>query len=344
MGLQRLGRILFLSTIALLGDLHTACAPTIHPVGPAVTEPRIETARPADAAIVAADGVRLPLQTWRPESKPRAVILALHGFNDYANAVALPAAYWAARGVMTYAYDQRGFGRAPHRGEWAGTAAMTGDLRNAARLLKVRHPEVPLFLLGVSMGGAVAMAAMAEGPVQGVAGAVLVGPAVWGRAYMNPFQRGALWLLSSTMPFLTLTGEGLNRQPSDNIQMLRALGRDPLIIRHTRVDAIKGLVDLMDAAAAAGPRLDHTKLLMIYGMKDEIVPKQPVLDVMRGLPARAGTVRALYDGSWHMMLRDLKAEIVWRDIAGWMEDAAAPLPSGADRRAAAILAADKDRD
>ena len=245
---------------------------------------------------------------------------------------------------MTYAYDQRGFGRAPHRGEWAGTAAMTDDLRTAARLLKGRHPDVPLFLLGVSMGGAVAMAAMAESRVPGVAGAILVGPAVWGRAYMNPFERGGLWLLFNTMPFLTLTGEGLNRLPSDNIPMLRALGRDPLVIRHTRIDAIKGLVDLMDAAAAAGPRLDHTKILMIYGLKDEIVPKKPVLEAMRSLPPLPGTVRALYESGWHMMLRDLKAEIVWRDIAGWIEGATAPLPSGADRRAAAILAADRDRD
>ena len=343
MGLHRLRRILILSTVALLA----ACAPVIHPMGPPVTEPIIATDAQADAAIVAADGARLPLRIWRPETanraKPKAVILALHGFNDYANAVALPAAYWATRGITTYAYDQRGFGRAPHRGEWASTAAMTGDLRTAARLLKGLHPDVPLYLLGVSMGGAVTMAALAEGPVPGVAGAILVGPAVWGRASMNPFQRGGLWLLSNTMPWLTLTGEGLNRQPSDNIPMLRALGHDPLIIRHTRIDAIKGLVDLMDAAAVAGPRIDHTKVLMIYGLKDEIVPKQPVLDAMRALPARAGNVRAVYDGSWHMMLRDLEAGIVWRDIAFWIADATAPLPSGADRRAAAILAADKDK-
>ena len=189
------------------------------------------------------------------------------------------------------------------------------------------------------MGGAVAMAALADGKIAGVDGAILVGPAVWGRAYMPFYQRAALWFFSSTVPWFTLTGEGLNRQPSDNIPMLRALGRDPLIIRHTRIDAIRGLVDLMDAANDAAPLLGHTPVLMVYGLRDEIVPKAPVLDAMRRLPKRAGTIRALYDGSWHMMLRDLKAETVWRDIAGWAADMSQTLPSGADQRAAAILAA-----
>src|SRR3546814_4230142 len=40
----------------------------------------------------------------------RAVILGLNGFNDYSNAFSEPAAYWATQGIITYAYDQRGFG------------------------------------------------------------------------------------------------------------------------------------------------------------------------------------------------------------------------------------------
>jgi acylglycerol lipase len=321
----------------------SACAPVVRPMGPETAEPRIENAEGEAPVLVARDGMRLPMQVWRPPGgksgeKPKAMILALHGFNDYANGIALPAAWWAARGIESWAFDQRGFGRAPHRGYWAGTAAMTADLRTAAAALKGIHPEAPLFLVGVSMGGAVTMAALADGPIAGVDGAILVGPAVWGRAYMPWYQRLALRFFSNTVPWFTVTGEGLNRQPSDNIPMLRKLSRDPHIIRHTRIDAIRGLVDLMDSAQAAASRLNHTKVLMIYGLRDEIVPKKPVLDAMRNLPGRAGSKRAVYSASWHMMLRDLKAEIVWRDIAGWMLDAARPLQSGADAKAEDLLA------
>jgi len=38
---------------------------------------------------------------------------------------------------------------------------------------------------------------------------------------------------------------------------------------------------------------------------------------------------AYYAHGWHMLLRDLQAETVWRDAEGFMRDPAAPLPSGA---------------
>ncbi len=43
--------------------------------------------------------------------------------------------------------------------------------------------------------------------------------------------------------------------PSDNIEMLRALGKDPLVIKRTRIDALKGLVDLMSNAETALPAI-----------------------------------------------------------------------------------------
>lgn len=310
-----------------------ACAPVVKPMGPAVGAPAV-----ASDVLIAEDGVRLPLKSWLPKDKPRAVIVALHGFNDYSNALAMPAAYWAERGLATYAYDQRGFGGAPNRGYWAGTRAMTADLRAAVSAVQRRHPGVPLHVVGVSMGGAVTMAALAQGSIKGLESAVLVAPAVWGRAHMNVFQRGALWLLSNTLPWFPLTGEGLNVQPSDNIPMLRALSRDPKLIRETRVDAVKGLVDLMDAAYEAAPKLNGTSILITYGLKDEIVPKAPTQDVMRLLPRTNGNRRALYAGGYHMMLRDIDAKIIWNDVAAWILDRGARLPSGADKRADDALA------
>jgi alpha-beta hydrolase superfamily lysophospholipase len=314
-----------------------ACAPVIKPMGPVQGDPAL-----TKNALVARDGAELPVQRWLPESiqasKPRAVIVALHGFNDYANAVALPASFWAERGIATYAYDQRGFGGAPHRGYWAGARTMAADLRDAVKAVGQRHPGVPLYVLGVSMGGAVAMAALADGPIDGVKGTVLIAPAVWGRRHMNVLQRGTLWFLSNTVPNMMLTGEGLNIKPSDNIEMLRALARDPKILRETRVDAIKGLVDLMDEAFAAGPRLGRTPVFVAYGLRDEIVPRIPTTDFMQTMTRPAGTRRAFYKSGYHMLLRDTGAEILWRDIATWIANPFAALPSGADKKAEELLA------
>jgi len=295
----------------------TACAPRLLPPGPSVTEPRL-----TETAIVTADQAELPLHVW-PAETPKAVILALHGFNDYGTFIKSAGAFFAGQGVQVYAYDQRGFGRAPNPGFWPGRKALADDVRMAAGLLRTRHPGVPLYLLGASMGGAVIMTAVTSASKPDVDGIILAAPAVWGRATMPFYQRWALALTAHTMPWLKLSGRGLNIKPSDNVPMLRALGRDPLIIKETRVDAIWGLVNLMDDALAAAGRLE-TKALILYGNKDEVIKAGPTEMMLARLPAASAGKRTLkrYDTGYHMLLRDLRAENVWRDILGWMGIAA----------------------
>jgi acylglycerol lipase len=130
----------------------TGCTARLEPAGPPIQSPVLDTAG-SKKKIVQADGTILPLKTWLPEGSPTAVIVALHGFNDYSNAFARPGAYWAKKKrIATYAFDQRGFGGAPYRGIWAGHATMTADLAEAVELIRKRHPGTPLFVLGESMG------------------------------------------------------------------------------------------------------------------------------------------------------------------------------------------------
>ena len=295
----------------------------------------------AERAITARDGARLPLRAWLPEGKPRAVILALHGFNDYSNAFAAPAAVWAKDGIATYAYDQRGFGDAPLRGGWPGTRLLAEDLATASRLIKARHPQTSLYCLGESMGGAVvATAASGEAgaPRPACDGIILAAPAVWARETMTFFERAALWTGDTFFPDMTLTGRGLNIMPSDNIEMLRQLARDPLVIKETRVAAVKGLVDLMDTALASAPQVT-APMLLLYGDRDELVPRAPTERFIAGLPFAERRTRriAWYEAGYHMLLRDLEAPAVWRDVGSWIGDHDAPLPSGADRRASSVL-------
>ncbi len=311
-----------------------ACVPTIDEAGPPIAPPHL-----AEGHIVASDGAILPLRRWLPQGKPKAVVLALHGFDDYSNAFESTGEYFAKRGIATYAYDQRGFGRAPHHGYWPGVDTLVGDLRTADRLVAAANPGVPLYLLGVSMGGAVVMAARAEPDPVPAAGAILSGPAVWGRETMGLIPRAALWIVAHTLPWYKLTGQGLNITPSDNVAMLRKLAADPLVIKATRADAVWGVVNLMDRAYADARKM-APPVLMLYGEKDQIIPKDPALDVMRDLARNAdkGNRVALYPNGYHMLLRDLNGRKIMADIVSWMIDRAAPLPSGADENAARALA------
>ncbi len=276
----------------ILALFAVACAPITAPPGPGLQALGREAPGLGDEVLVTEDGLELPLRQWRPSGSARAVILALHGFNDYSNAFEGPAAFWAERGILTYAYDQRGFGRSPNRGLWPGEAILAADLRVAADAIGARHRGLPLFILGESMGGAVVLTAITGPKPPQADGILLVAPAVWARRTMPWYQRLALWLGVRLFPGAAVTGGDLKIQASDNIDMLRGLSRDPLFIKATRVDAVHGLTNLMDAALAAAPAFGQ-RALLLYGERDEVVPKAPTFAPkprwMPPLPAIAAT-------------------------------------------------------
>ena len=291
--------------------------------------------------LIAADGAALPLRTWLPAGEPGAVALALHGFNDYSNAFASVGPRLAAAGIAAYAYDQRGFGGAPARGRWAGAEVMADDALAALRLLRRRHAGVPAYLIGESMGGAVAV--LAANRAVGEAApdrVVLLAPAVWTRASMNIFERTGLWL-ADFVPWVQWSARMLpvRLRPTDNDAVLRGLAADPLVIKSTRSDTLNGLVDLMSAALADAPRFAANSLIL-YGGRDQIVPRAPVARFVAALPASVEAQQrvAFYPRGYHLLLRDLSGQQVVADVLAWLADPSAPLPSGADRDGRARLA------
>lgn len=302
-----------------------ACAlPQQQKVMPSIQVPQLE-----GNTLIMSDSTALPVRSWVPsEAKhTKAVVLALHGFNDYSQAFKAFAEYAKKQGVAVYAYDQRGFGGAPNTGLWANAQNLWRDLDEAIELLSAKYPEAPLYVLGESMGGAVAITAFAneQFPSEKVNGLILSAPAVWGGDVMNPFYQLVLWGGAHLFPCVKLTGEGVEVQASDNIPMLRELGKDPLIIKETRIDAIYGLVALMGKAQER-IRDIKTPVLFLYGAKDQIIPPVAIDKAIRRIHAPHTLV--MYENGWHMLLRDLQAETVWRDIIAWIRKPLQPVPSG----------------
>ena len=293
------------AAIVLGCGLLVACGITLHPLPPG---PR-------------------PTEVWdTAERPPRAVILALHGFNDYRHAFAGFAGYAAARGYHVEAFDQQGFGGNANRGLWPGRAALVEDI--VARLTELRQslPDTPLLLLGESMGAAAAVVAVENGapPIDGL---ILISPAIWDDASVSGLYRVVLDLAAGIAPGWTVTGRGLGIRASDNDEALIALGRDPMVIKETRLDAIAGLVQLMDEAWQAAGVL-KLPVLILMGEHDEVIAPES----MRNFTARVDPAychAVAYAEGWHLLLRDLEAEKVWRDILTWIEsgESAWPCPA-----------------
>jgi acylglycerol lipase len=307
--------------LILVAVLLSACAaPSFQKLAKVMSDPALK-----NNYFITHDEAYLPIRTWKSnDPTPRAIVIAVHGFNDYSNFFEAPGSFLAKNNITTYAFDQRGFGAAPEPGLWPGVATLTSDLISLTSLVKARHPKTPLYLLGESMGGGVVMVTLKNAREQvqelGLNGVILSAPAIWGRQFMPWYQTTALWVAAHTLPGTKLTGQGLKIAASDNIEMLSALGSDPLIIKKTRIDALYGLTNLMDQALESAWELNDP-LLFLYGKKDEVIPKKPTMQMLSRLPEKAKAIRKiiLYDNGYHMLMRDNQAEIVWRDIIDWIE-------------------------
>ena len=295
------------------------------PVQPSL-DPTLET-------FTSFDGAQLGLTVWPSQTgEPERIILGLHGMNDYANAFHKVAPWLAKRGITTYAYDQRGFGRSINRGIWPDPALLRDDLRTAIDLVQKRHPDTPVGVIGISMGGAVAMTVFgSDDPPGGVDRLVLSGPGLRGWGALNPLYKASLWLSTHVRPAWVVRPPAVVKiEPSDNIEMLRDLWTDPLGLKNNRIDQVHGVVSLMEEAHAAAPALtESVPTLMTYGAKDIVIPPAAMKRTVRIVPDHVRT--AYYENGYHMLLRDLQAEVVFADILAFLEDPSAKLPSGAPR-------------
>lgn len=274
------------------------------------------------------DGSPLGLSVWpAADGDPEIVIVGLHGMGDYANAFYLAAPWWAERRVTTYAYDQRAHGRSPKRGVWPDEELFREDLRTAVRVARAMHPEATIAVVGHSMGGAVAASAFGSDDPPDADRLVLVAPGLRGWGALPLLYRSSLWFSTSVRPrWIVRPPRRVVRQitPSDNEEMLRRISQDPLMLFDYRIDAVYGVVSLMERAHKRADKLPEPTL-MLYGAKDEIIPPNGVARTAGRLPGHVRT--AYYENGYHMLMRDLQAEVVWTDILTFLRDPGAPLPS-----------------
>jgi acylglycerol lipase len=307
----------------MLAVMLAGCAPTVVPAGEKAVAPRLTADR-----YVAADGTALPMAVWPAAGdRPRAVILGLHGFGDYRDAFEEPAEVWSKAGIVTYAYDQRGFGQSPTRGRWPGTETLVADATAVAALLHQRYPDVPIYVVGESMGGAVALAAADRGLEAD--GLILSAPAVRTRQSFGPLASAGLWFFAHTIPWLPAGPTSIDFKPTDNPRTIKKLQTDPLMLRQPRVDMGYGLVDLMDAARAGAPDV-KMPYMVLHGIGDRLVPEGPLKAVIEVLPRRDDSKLAFYKNGYHLLMRDKDGPMVSADIVAWISNHEAALPSGAD--------------
>ena len=283
---------------------------------------------PVDLTLPGADGAALPTRVWRASGTQRGVILALHGFTDSRDGWQFAAPGFVRAGYTVYAPDQRGFGAAPGRGRWPGTDALIADARAMIAAVAAREPGQRLFVMGESMGGG-EVQILAADPPPGVAGFIALAPGVWTSGQMGLGLTVPLALANTFAPDWKPDPHryGVERVVTDNCNALLRLSYDPLTLHGAPVVDLHGVVELMNRAAAAAPRV-RAPLLVAYGAHDRLVPPEAMRANWAALPDWVR--RAYYPSGYHLLPDDLNRQAVIGDVVSWMEAPGSALPSGAD--------------
>lgn len=308
-----------------------ACAPspaqvTAQPLRDRFSAP--STQDPLAHRFELSNGQSLAGRVWQ-HTQPRHIVLGVHGFNDYSKAFETLAQHSRSElGATVYAYDQRGFGANPEPGIWPGTNVLLADLRHIAAQLRRQHPGLPLTVVGESMGGALVWVAASEEPGLSADQVVLKAPAVWGATSMPWYQRLGLQFMNAVAPDMTFTGRGIQSlgiTPTNDPDVSRELSRDPLFIKATRISSLAGVTELMGRAQGLSD-LPPQRSLVLYGLRDRIIPAPPVCDWLTHLMATGASHTkpdfVIYPDGWHLLTRQLQTHEVLLDMQHWIEKSA----------------------
>ena len=262
-------------------------------------------------------GINLYAQAWLPEAAPRAVIVVSHGLGEHGGRYETLARELVQRDHAVYAVDHRGHGRSSGpRANIERFAHLVADFCAFTERCAGEHPAAPVFMLGHSMGGAVAFASALRQQHR-LQGLVLSAPALATGQAVPRWQEMFVRLLSLVAPdtgALTLPPDAVSRDPS----VVARYAADPLV--HHKAIPARTLVELLRAmqgfpASAPGLRLPT---LVLHGTADKLVPLAATQPVYRAFGTRDCVVQ-LYEGLYHEVFNEPERERVTADLLRWLE-------------------------
>ncbi|HEY0107732.1 MAG TPA: alpha/beta fold hydrolase [Rhizomicrobium sp.] len=273
-------------------------------------------------SFAASDGDPVPYRLWAAQA-PRALLLLLHGASDYCGAFDEIGPRFAARGMTALAIDQRGFGATRSRGTWCGTRRMIADAVEAVAFLRARFgADLPVFLLGESMGAALAVSVAARAPQLGLAGIVLAAPGAVSGTLRRLFGTALTRVLRFFLPHASIVIERISAWDFTAGAAIRLLG-DPMVLRRIRPSILFGLFKLARGAVEQAKLVNIDALTMI-GTREDVLREACIARLHRNLGGPKAW--AAFAGGPHLLLHWKHNDRVLSQVFSWVEKRLTPTP------------------
>lgn len=261
-------------------------------------------------------GASIYWQTWHGDAAPLAVLLLIHGLGEHSDRYAHVVQALVDIGVQVYALDHLGHGRSG--GEREVVNSFQDLLQPVARLRAIaekNHPDLPLFVLGHSMGGLIATHHAIQHP-EGMAGLVLSGPAVLVSPKVSAWTIAIGKLLAIVAPKVGVLGVSpahICRDPA----VVEAYVNDPLVFKgKTPARLAAELLKSMRALPSLRGRL-RMPLLVMQGMKDRLVEPSGAAWLVDGASSKDKTLKE-YDSLFHEIFNEPEKATVISDLVAWL--------------------------
>ncbi len=273
---------------------------------------------------VNADAHPAPCRSWiDPHVQPQMALLCIHGLGLNSDAFANFGQRMAARGIATYAIDVRGFGswmKAKGQ-EQVNFDQCLGDVQATLQALHAANPGLPVFLLGESMGGAIALRACSMYPdlMDGLISSVPSG---------DRFQQKktdlkvALEFLKGRNKQFDI-GKQIVGQATENYPAVREdWESDPLDRMDLSAEQLIQFQKFMNDNHDAAKKIDKLPVLILQGTLDTLVKPEGTWELFNDLATRKKTFVAL--PSEHLVLEEGQAKSSKYDartaalVVGWL--------------------------
>jgi alpha-beta hydrolase superfamily lysophospholipase len=253
-----------------------------------------------------------------PKGPPRAGVLLVHGFNSSAGEFGTLAQSLADAGFHVLDFDQRGYGRSSGEPGQTSVERAVEDIEAAARVLRQDIGlHVPMGIVGHSLGGAYALAAMGRGNL--FRAGVIAHPVDRLFDELNPLERAGYHVMGRFSEWRVRRGGKAGFIPYKN--SYENLFEDAAAAQQARTDGfLLGRVSLanyrpaLTMSASSWARQVHQPVLLIASPTDKAVKPAHTRKVYDAL---AGTKELLLHKGGHSCFRDLdgprlaQASIQW---------------------------------
>ncbi len=268
----------------------------------------------------AAGGVELYYQGWQAE-KSKATIALVHGFGEHSGRYNYLVDALLPVGISFFAYDQRGHGRSPgKRGYVASWSELDEDCAAFVQLVIGKTGRTPLFLMGHSMGGLVALHFVTQHSEQlaqlGVACVITSAPLL-SQATLPPLIKLASRILLYVKPDLAVkTGLDANSISRDPAEVARYVN-DPLVHSFGTPKLGAEIEGAQQRTLASAQNLS-LPLLVYFGTGDQLVPNEGARRFYAAAASLDKTLRE-YPNGFHELHNDLDRATLFSELIRWIE-------------------------